>query len=207
MLPQQSYYQILAQKLIGEFSRRNMEGFYCETREQALAQALALLPRQALVSCGGSATLAEIGLPDALKQGGYNFLDPNSGRSAAEMDDIAHRALAADYYFMSANAIAETGELVNADGYGNRVAALIFGPRHVIIIAGMNKVMPTLEDAMRRAEIYAARMITLKFKTDYASMADLQQAAEHAVSHLLITRKFTNKERVKIILVGESLGF
>ena len=207
MAVQQIYNKILAQKLIEEFARRNMEGFFCETGEQALAQALALLPREALISCGGSATLEEIGLLDALRQGGYNFLDPHSGHSSAEMDAIAHGALAADYYFMSANAIAETGELVNVDGYGNRVAALIFGPKHIIIIAGLNKVTPTLAEALQRAKTYAARMITLKFTADHASFTELQQAAENAVSQLLITSKFTDKERVKIILVGEALGF
>ena len=96
---------------------------------------------------GGSATLKEIGLPAALKNGGYNFLDPNEPQGSKAKDQVAHQALGADYYLMSSNAIAATGELVNIDGYGNRVAALIFGPKNVIVIAGMNKVAPDLDAA------------------------------------------------------------
>ena len=108
---------------------------------------------------------------------------------------------------MSSNAIAATGELVNADGYGNRVAALIFGPKNVIVIAGINKVEPSLDAAILRTKNYTASMIMLKFKQDYSSFDELSEAAEMAGSHLVITSKSAVKGRIKVILVGESLGF
>jgi L-lactate utilization protein LutB len=209
-MPKQRYDELLARKLIAEFERSGIEGHYCESKEDALQHVLRLLPEGCIVSRGGSATLHEIGLPEALKSGGYQYLDPGSrgdGQSAAEKDAIAHQALAADYYLMGCNAIAETGELVNADGYGNRIASLIFGPKNVIVIAGMNKVEPTLEAAIARATRYAASLVLLDFKPDYASMDDLVHAAEAIRGHLLVTRMSTTKGRIKVVLVGESLGY
>jgi hypothetical protein len=207
-MPKQKYNQLMAQKLIEEFERRGFEGAYCETKEDALKAVLGMLPEGCVVSCGGSATLHEIGLWDALKGGEYEFLDPLSGVGAAGKDRIAHEALAADYYLMSANAISMTGELVNADGYGNRVASLIFGPKNVIIVAGLNKVEPDLDGATRRAKGRAAAMILLKnANKDFASYDELMEAAAGICSHLVVTSKSTTKGRVKVVLVGEDLGY
>lgn len=207
MKPKEIYDTLLSQKLIQELEKRNMEGYYCETKEAALQKVLEIIPKDSVVSCGGSATLHEMGLQDSLKNQGYNFLDPNGVQGAAAKDDIAHQALSADYYLMSSNAIAASGELVNADGYGNRVAALIFGPKNVIVIAGINKVEPNLDAAILRTKKYAASMIMLKFKQDYSSFDELSEAAEMAGSHLVITSKSAIKGRIKVILVGEPLGF
>lgn len=207
MTAKQSYNALLAQKLILAFQKRNLEGYYCETKEEACQKALACISEGACVSCGGSATLEEIGLIDALRNGSYHFLDPNGVAHAYEKDKIAHQALAADTYFMSTNAITEDGELVNADGYGNRVSALIFGPKNVILIAGLHKVEPSLDAAILRVKKQAARMVLLKFKNDYPSIEDIDQVAEGAVGQLVITSKSAVKGRIRVILVGESVGF
>jgi L-lactate utilization protein LutB len=207
MEPKEVYNTLLAQKLIEELKKRNMEGFYCETKEDALKKVLEIIPKDSVISCGGSATLHEIGLHVALKNGGYNFLNPDDAEGGAAKDKVAHQALGADYYLMSSNAISTTGELVNIDGYGNRVASLIFGPKNVIVIAGMNKVEPSLDAAILRAKKYAASMIMLKWKRDYASFDELSKAAEGACSQLVITGLSITKDRIKIILVGECLGF
>ncbi len=207
MEPREVYNVLLAQKLIEEFKKRNMEGFYCATKEEALKKVLELIPQGSLVSCGGSATLHEMGLQVALKQGGYNFLDPNDAQGGKAKEKVAHQALSADYYLMSSNAISATGELVNLDGIGNRVAALAFGPKNVIVIAGINKVAPNLDAAILRAKTYAAPLTLLIFKRDYASWDELSKAAEGAYSHLVVTGMSTTKGRIKVILVGESLGF
>jgi L-lactate utilization protein LutB len=203
----QKYYYLLAQQLLAEFQKRGLEGFYCATKGEALNQVLELIPRDAIVSCGGSATLAELGLPLALQEGGYHILNPSEGKSAVEMDVLAHQALGADYFLLSANAIAASGELVNADGYGNRVSALIFGPTNVIVIAGMNKVVADLPAAISRAKHYASQMIMLRFKPDYPSYTDLEQAALTACNQLVITSGSAVKGRIKVVLVGEELGF
>jgi hypothetical protein len=201
-----TYHNLLAQKLIAEFGRRNMEGYYCPTKEEALQKILSMLRKEDLVSSGGSQTLWQIGFQEAMKSGGYRYLSPHEAQGT-EKEQVAHKALAADYYFMSANAIAETGELVNIDGIGNRTAALIFGPKHVVIVAGLNKVAPSLETAVTRARTYASRLCLTLFKQDYASYEELSVAAEQGGSHLVITSRSALKGRIKIILVGEDLGF
>ena len=207
MKPKESYNALLAKKVIDKLMKRNIDGVYCEKKEDALKTALEMIPKGSMVSCGGSATLHEIGLQAALKKEGYNFLDPNDVQGAAAKEDMAHQALRADYYIMSSNAIAATGELVNMDGYGNRVASLIFGPKHVIIIAGINKVEPNLEAAILRVKNYVSSMIMLRLKQDYSSFDELSAAAEGAGSHLVVTAKSARKGRMKVILVGEALGF
>lgn len=206
MKPKERYNALLAQKLIEELEKRNMEGYYFETKEDALKKVLEMIPKESMVSCGGSATLHEIGLQVALKNGGYNFLDPDDAQGGIAKDKVAHQALTADFFLMSSNAISETGELVNIDGYGNRVASLIFGPKNVIVLAGLNKVEPNLDAAILRAKNYAARIIMLKWK-DYSSFDELSKAAEGACSHLVITGMSTTKGRIKVILIGECLGY
>ena len=207
MEPKKYYNTLLAQKVIQELRKRNMEGFYFETKEEALKKVLEMIPKDSLVSWGGSATLHEIGLQVALKNEKYNVLDPNEPQGGKAKDIIAHQALGADYYLMSSNAISTTGELVNIDGYGNRVASLIFGPKNVIVIAGINKVEPDLDAAILRAKKYAALIMMVAFKQGYSSFDELSKAAESACSHLVITNMSTNKDRIKVILIGEYLGF
>lgn len=201
------YNTLLAEKLIEELKKRNMEGFYCKTKEDAVKKVLEMIPKDSMVSCGGSATIHEIGLKVVLKNEGYNFLDPDDVQGAAAKDEVAHQALGADYYLMSSNAISATGQLVNIDGYGNRVASLIFGPKNVIVIAGLNKVEPNLDAAILRAKNYAAQKTLLIFKRDYSSYDELSKVAEAACSQLVITSMSMTKDRIKVILVGECLGF
>ncbi|MHC1682637.1 MAG: lactate utilization protein [Clostridiaceae bacterium] len=207
MKPIERYNELLAQKLMEEFKKRNIDGFYYKTKEEALEKVLEMIPKENMISCGGSATIHEIGLKVALKNRGYNFLDPDDAQGAQAKDEVAHKALGAEYFLMSSNAISATGELVNIDGYGNRVASLIFGPKNVIVIAGINKVEPNLEAAIVRAKNYAALNTLLIFKKDYSSFDELTKSAENACSQLVITGMSMTKGRIKVILVGESLGF
>ena len=207
MTPKQYYNALLARKLLEEFAKRNIEGHYFPTKEEALKKTLELIPKGSTVSCGGSATLRELGLRAALKSGGYDFWDPDDAQGAAAKEEVARRALGADYYLMSANAIAATGELVNIDGYGNRVASLIFGPKNVIVVAGINKVAPSLDAALLRAKTRAAPITLLIFRQDYSSYDELSQAAESACAQLVVTGMSMTPGRIKVILVGESLGY
>lgn len=206
-IPKQCYNTLLMHKLIEELTRRNMEAFYCETKEDALKKVLEMIPKDSMTSCGGSATIHEIGLKIALKNEGYNFLDPDDVQGGMEKDKVARQALNADYYLMSSNAISATGELVNIDGYGNRAASLIYGPKNVIIIAGINKVAPNLDAAILRAKTYAAPMTMMIFKQDYPSFDEVCKSAEDASAQLVITSMSMVKGRIKVILVGEHLGY
>ena len=129
--------ELLAQKVIKGLASRNMTGHYAATREEALAQALALIEPGASVTMGGAMSAHEIGLVKALQEGDYQFID----RDMIE-DKRAARLAAydADVFLASVNAMSEDGVLVNIDGNANRVSAIAHGPKKVIFIVGMNKI-------------------------------------------------------------------
>ena len=138
---------LLSQKVIKGLASRNMTGYYAKTKEEALQQALALIPEGSSVTMGGGMSVHEIGLVKALKEGNYNFIDRD------EMEDKRAAMLFAydaDVFLMSANAMTEDGILVNIDGNANRVSALAQGPRKVIVIAGMNKICDDVDGAMKQ---------------------------------------------------------
>ena len=208
MMPKQSYNVLLAQKVIKELKNRNIQGFFYETKEEAKNKVLEIIPENSLVSWGGSVTLNEIGLIDSLKKGSYNLLDPNAATGGIEKDKIAHQALNSDYFLMSANAISVNGELVNIDGIGNRVSALIYGPKNVIVIAGINKVEQNLDLAIIRAKTRVASHVVLSYsKSEVSSFEELLNRAQISCSHLVVTTGSVFKDRIKVILVGEYLGF
>lgn len=205
--PRNIFNILLAQKLIGELGKRNIEAYYCEQRSEVLKKVIELIPAGSVISCGGSASLHELELHKSLKAEGYTFLDPEDVQGGLAKAKIAHQALDVDFYLMGVNAISVTGEIVNLDGIGNRAAALSFGPKNVILFAGLNKVVPDLESAILRAKNVAAPLTMLYFKQDYASYDELIEAADKAISQMVVTRMSVFKGRIKVILVGESLGF
>lgn len=124
------------------------------------------------------------------------------------MDKIAHQALNADYYLLSANAISITGEIVNLDGIGNRTSAFIYGPKTVIIVAGINKVEQNLETAILRAKTEVASLVVLRYcKSEITSYEELSEKANKAVCQEVITNGSVFKGRIKLVLVGENLGY
>ena len=130
MTPKQKYYKVTAETILKNIKRRGYEGCYCETSEEAVKKALSYVTPGSSVSFGGSMTMNECGLMDALqKRDDITLLDRSKACSPEEIKEIYHKALSCDYYFMSTNAITLDGQLVNTDGTGNRVAALIYRTR------------------------------------------------------------------------------
>lgn len=153
----------------------------------------------------------QIGLQQALRDGPWRVIDRESMQTDAEREQAAHDCLSADFFLTGANAVSLTGELVNIDGRGNRVAAIVFGPREVIVVAGMNKVVDTLDEAVRRARTIAAPKNEQRFlgKTPCAQTgccADCH-GEECICNQILITRNCRPAGRIHVILVGEELGF
>lgn len=161
-LPQQLRYDKLGPNVVKALTKRHFEAYYCSTKEEALAQAIKLIPEKDIVSWGGSISIDEINLLSYVKEH-YQVIDRDSAKSPEERLDLMRKALLCDTFLMSANAISEDGQLVNIDGNGNRVAAMIYGPKNVIIIAGMNKVVKTLDDAYTRARNIAAPSVVQRF--------------------------------------------
>lgn len=212
MTPTETYYKNLANLTMKNLEKRHFQCHYCKTAQEAVAFASELVPAGSTVSFGGSMTFSDSGMADALKQrSDITLLDRSQAGSPEEVKEIYHKSLNADYYFMSSNAITSEGELVNIDGTGNRLAALIYGPEHVIILAGMNKVCPTLGDAISRVKNVASpkNASRLNRNTPCAStgLCGNCLSPDCICSHTVITRKSAPEKRIKVILIGESLGY
>ncbi len=202
---------VAAERVIKALERRHMEGYYAATRKEALEKALSLIPEGSSVGWGGCYSAEEIGLIDAVNSGNYVALDRSKAANQEERNEIMRRCLSADFFIMGTNAISEDGQLVNLDGMGNRVAALCFGPENVIVIAGMNKLVHTVEDAVSRTRHTAAPINAARFNIDTPCKQTgvcgdcLKESC--ICGQLVITRNCRPFGRIKVILVGESLGF
>ena len=199
---------LLAKTVIKGLESRNMSGYYAETAEDALKQALELIPKGSSVTMGGCMSAHEIGLVDALKKGEYDFID----RDAEEDKRAAMlKAYDADVYIASANAMTEDGVLVNIDGNSNRVSAIAQGPKKVVFIVGMNKVCSDLDGAMKRARNVAAPINAQRFglNTPCSKTGACMdcKSPDTICCQFLITRFSRHAGRIHVILVGESLGF
>ncbi len=205
------HYAALATTVISGLKKRNMNGFYCETKEDALKLALSFISEESVVTWGGSMSIIEIGLLDAIRSGNYKALDRDTATSPEETRKIYLEAFHSDYFLMSANAITSDGELVNIDGIGNRVAALVYGPHNIIVIAGMNKVEPDLDAAMKRARNTAAPVNNQRLDKNNpcVSRGKCCDCTANACicCNIAITRTSLLPNRIHVILVGEELGF
>ena len=191
--------------------KRNVEGDFYEDSASCVRAILDLIPDGSSISWGGSASVQESGMMDALKNGSYELIDRSLAKTPEEQREIYGRTVMSDYYFMSTNAITYEGELVNIDGNGNRVACLIHGPRHVIIIAGMNKVATTLEGAFERARTMACppNAVRLDKKTPCAATGKCGNclSPDCFCNQIVVTRRSGHTGRIKVFLVAEDLGF
>lgn len=192
------YYDKRAQLLVKNLVSRNFDAVYCKTGAEALEKALDMIPQGASVGWGGAASAQEIGLLDAVEKGNYRAL----GRDDSVRPDV---------FIAGANAISMDGQMVNIDGRSNRVSSIIYGPKTVIIIAGMNKVVDTLDDAMRRAKTVAAPINEQRFLKNTPCAvtgvcADCK-SPDCICCNTVITRFSREKGRIRFVLVGEDLGF
>lgn len=200
------------QEIIKNLEKRGMKGYYAENAREASEKLLSLIPDGSLVSWGGSLTLDEIEVKDKLPLINARVLDPMSFKDPEEIYTARVNALSSDVFLTSANAITLEGEIVNIDGTGNRVAALCFGPRKVIVVVGANKITRDQEAAMARIKTKAcvANCIRLGRKTPCAKTgkcADCLIPGETICSMTVITRFCNKPDRIHVILVNESLGY
>ena len=200
-----------AATLISKLKKRNIDAFFCQTSQEAVEKALSLMPTGSSISWGGSMTIKECGLMDALEKGNYTLIDRMTAVTPQEKREIFAKTVMADYYLMSTNAITMDGELVNIDGFANRVSCLCAGPEHVIIIAGMNKVVKDVQSGLDRIRTKAAPPNTnrLGLKTPCSMTGACQDcySPDCICSQIVITRRSGIKDRIKLILINEDLGF
>ena len=209
--PKQLYFEKRGQILVKNLQSRHFEAYYCPTAADALEKALQLIPAGASVGWGGATSAQQVGLIDAVRQGNYVALDRDQAKTPEERQQIMRSCLGADVFLTGANALSLDGEMVNIAGMGNRVGAIIYGPKTVLVIAGMNKVADTLEDAVTRARTVAAPINQQRFmgKTPCSvtgTCADCK-SDDCICSQIVITRNCRPAGRIKFLIVGEELGF
>lgn len=207
----QQYYENLAESIIEKFNMRGIEGYYCVDREEANAKAKRFLTPGCSVSWGGSVTLQEIGLLDDLKELDYTIYDRAEAKTPEEKRLMHGKIVTSDFYFMSSNAITIDGQLVNIDGAGNRVSCLCYGPEHVVVIAGMNKIVPDVRSGIDRVHNMASPPNALRLGLDtpcaeYGRCADCLKK-DCICAQTVVTRFSRVPGRLKVILVGEELGY
>lgn len=202
----------LAPQIINALNNRNIEAYFAETKEDALRLALDIIPKGSSVGWGGVMSAHEIGLIDAIRSGEYKVLDREGASTPEEKKRLEKLIMSdCDYFISSANAMSEDGVIVNIDGNSNRVAAICYGPEHVLMIVGMNKVVHTKEDAYQRAKYIVAPINAQRFGLDtpcakLGKCMDCQHE-QCICCQILTTRYSRHKGRIKVILVNEDLGF
>lgn len=202
---------MLAEKIIKGLASRNMTGYYAVNKEEALKKALELIPEGSKVGRGGSYSVNEIGLSDALTAGNYDYCNRELITDPAMKREADLKTYDSDVFLCSVNAITEDGVLVNIDGNSNRVSALAYGPKKVVLIVGMNKVASDVDHAIKRARNEAAPINTQRFglQTPCSKTGSCMdcKSPDTICCQFLITRFSRHKDRIHVILVGEDLGF
>lgn len=199
-----------AKSIIEKIEKRNMCGYYCATKEDCAELVLSLIKEGTTVTWGGSMSLKDCAIPEKLAQrGDCTVLD--RADYADRMQEYYIKAFTADYYLMGTNAITLDGELMNIDGNGNRVASLIFGPEKVIVLAGMNKVVYDIDEAYMRVRNMASPPNTIRLNKNTPCAATGRcgdcMSPDCICNQIVVTRRSREKERIHVILVGESIGF
>ena len=203
--------RLCVQEVLSALRKNQMEAIFVPDREKALEIVLSLIPEGAKVGYGGSWTLDELGVKPVLKEGNYCLINRDRpGITDAEIFLLQRESLLADVFLCSTNALTRDGKLVNIDSIGNRLAALAFGPKKVIIIAGINKIVKDLDHGVERIRNYVAPIHAYRrgwnvpcAKTGVC--ADCH-SLERICSTVTITEFQKEKDRISVILVGEPLG-
>lgn len=202
---------LLGKKVVNALNKKHFEAYYVENRAEALKKALELIPLEHSVSWGGSVSIDEIGLKEELKKRGNVMIDRDAAKTPEEKQELMRQGLLCGTFLMSSNAITEDGELYNIDGNANRVAALCFGPKNVLIVAGMNKIVHDMDAARSRVRNFAAPVNAQRFEIETpckSTGACSNCGSIQSICAQFVETRFCRPEgRIKVILVGEDLGF
>lgn len=200
-----------AERIIKKLSIRNMTGHYRDTATEAVELARGLVEPGQSVTWGGSVSFSESGIKAALEADGHPMIDRSRAATPEEQDAMWLEQVGADWFFMGANAITLDGELVNIDGNANRLALLLHGPKHVCVIAGMNKVVADVESGLKRIRTVTCPLNATRLHTSTPCELTGACADCHAAGCMccqeVITRHSRHDGRIHVILVGEDLGF
>jgi len=204
------YSNKIIQDTLNAIKQNNITAVFAENRDIAVEEIMKRIPAKATVTHGGSLTIRELGLIDRLSKGNYNYLRVKGKSSASDSAEIRRAAFYADVYLTSVNAITRDGRLVAIDGYGNRTAAIMFGPSKVIIVAGKNKIVDTLDDALKRirdfvAPVHARRRNWNVPCTETGKCVNCKKT-DRICNKTMIIEYERDQDRTTLVLVDEDLG-
>lgn len=212
-------------KTMDALDKNNMKAMYVPTANEALSLLETMLEKGETIGVGGSVTLNQIGALNLFRNGSYKFLDRYDPKlNPEERTEVLRRSLLADTFVTSTNAITESGLLYNVDGTSNRVAAMLYGPRRVIVIAGQNKIVPDLASAVLRVKTTAAPANCIRLDCDTfcahngrcmraeCSSSDLMTLPPGACKDTIccnsvVMGRQRKEGRIFVIIVGEDLGY
>lgn len=213
----------IIEKTLNNLRKNNMQAFYCETSAEALELVKTLMNKGDTVTHGGSVTLKQTGVADLLKSGDYNYLDRSrEGITREQVEEVYRKTYSADVYFSSSNAVTENGELYNVDGNSNRVSAILYGPKSVVMLCGYNKIVKDIDEAVYRVKTVAAPPNAkrlgletycasagecLSCSKDGSFMCDGCRSESRICCNYVISAKQRHKDRIKVIIIGEELGY
>ena len=198
--------------------KNNIKTFICNNKEEVTELVKKLLPKGCTVANGGSESLKQCGVIDLLKSGDYNFID----RAQSDPKEACIKAFSADVYFCSSNAITENGELYNVDGNSNRIAAIAYGPDSVIMVVGYNKIVKNIDEAIKRVKTLCApencerlnintycrsKGQCMSYTNENPYICDGCNSDTRICCNYLISARQRHKDRIKVILVPEKLGY
>lgn len=209
--PEQWFNKKLAERCIEALNKKGFTACYAETREEAKKLALHAIPAGASVGIGGSVTVRDLGIQDALKARGNQVFDHwDAALSPVEKNAARNKQVTADVFLSSTNALTLGGTLVNVDGTGNRVASMIFGPKISVVVCGYNKIVKDLEAANDRIRGHAApvnyKRLNAKVPCVEGADCDTCRGPLCRVT-AIIDSKPSGKEKFVVIVVGEKLGY
>ena len=202
--------RLLGNSVAKALKDRHFDAVYCESSKDAIDAVLSMIPKKSSITWGGSMTIRDIGLTERLKKGDYAVFDRDDVE-AEKRGDFVKEHFFSDFFLTSTNALTEDGILFNVDGMGNRVASMIYGPKNVIVVVGINKIVKNLDSAISRARSVAATTNAQRFDIDTpckktGACADCK-SCDSICSYMVATRLCKPQGRIKVVIVGQSLGF
>ena len=211
MTPTEIRNERLAAKLIKNLERRHFEAHYCHTAEDIISKVKSIIPEGSSITWGGSMSIRDIGLTQTLKDGNYVVYDRDDVTTAEEKLAVYRKAFEVEYYLASTNAISEDGVLVNIDGNGNRVAAITWGPKHVIFVVGLNKVAQDVGAALQRARSTASPINAARFDINTPCQKDgichNCNSPQSICNYIHFLRNSHPEKRHIVILTDLNLGY
>ena len=212
MTYKQASYENTAKTIIKKLEQRGMVGYYCADSASAKEMVMTMIPKGSSVTWGGSESMVEIGVIDAITNGEYVAVNRKAPTSTTEeAKELKANMYNADFFLTGTNAITVEGELINIDGNGNRVACMINGPRTVIVVVGMNKLVTTVDEGINRVHFVAgppnAVRVGANTPCKTTGVCTMCTGNNSMCAHTVITRSSMHKDRIHVILVGEELGF